>query len=72
MKDVFVVMCGVVAVLFISDFAIERSCNNYSMITGKEVTRMFLDDCYVKTEQGFQRWDEYKARSTASEGLSKD
>lgn len=45
-------------------------CKNYSQITQKETKYANFDACYVKTEQGFQHWDEYKIRAAASEGLS--
>lgn len=45
------------------------ACENYARITGKETRYANFDECYVKTAQGFQRWDEYKARALASEGL---
>lgn len=44
-------------------------CNNYQEITGKKTKYASFDTCYVETVNGFQRWDEYKARSIASEGL---
>lgn len=44
-------------------------CSNYERIAGKETRYANFDTCYVKTAQGFQRWDEYKLRAAASEGL---
>ncbi len=43
------------------------TCSNYTEITGKQTRWVTLDECYVKTTNGWQRWDEYKARATASE-----
>jgi len=45
------------------------SCQNYSDVTGRATDYEWLDGCYVKTDSGWQRWSEYEARATASEGL---
>ena len=42
------------------------SCKQYAAITTKETKYSNFDACYVKTENGFQRWDEYTARATAN------
>ena len=42
---------------------------NYAEITGKETRFAAFDSCYVKTADGWQRWDEYRVRAAASEGL---
>jgi len=44
-------------------------CEEYSAITGKNTRYVQFDSCYIKTPDGYQRWSEYKARATASEGL---
>lgn len=44
-------------------------CSNYQKVTGKETKYVLFDTCYVQTADGFQRWDEYKIRAAASEGL---
>lgn len=44
-------------------------CGNYEKATGKATKWIFMDDCYVQTDAGWQRWDEYKDRAIASEGL---
>jgi hypothetical protein len=46
-----------------------HQCNNYSEVTGKRTDYRVLDSCYVETAEGWQRWDEYKNRAIASEGL---
>ena len=46
------------------------TCDNYKEITGKNTKHASFDSCYVETDEGYQRWDEYMLRSTASEGLS--
>ena len=46
-------------------------CESYSRITGKNTKWNTLDECYVQTADGWQRWDEYTKRAIASEGLSK-
>jgi hypothetical protein len=58
-------------VLFAGNAAGAYQCNNYAELTGKETRWVTLDTCYIKTERGWQRWDEYIARGIASEGLSK-
>ena len=47
----------------------QYTCNNYERVTGKETKWVFMDECYVSTTVGWQRWDEYKDRAIASEGL---
>ena len=47
-------------------------CENYQEITGKKTQYASFDTCYIETGNGFQRWDEYKARSIASEGLKRE
>ena len=42
-------------------------CNNYAKITGKETRWAMFDACYIKTKQGFQRYDEYKMRAITNE-----
>lgn len=44
-------------------------CANYERITGKETKFAAYDICYIKTADGWQRWDEYTRRAVASEGL---
>lgn len=44
-------------------------CGNYEEVTGKATKWIFMDECYVQTDAGWQRWDEYKDRAIASEGL---
>lgn len=44
-------------------------CENYEKVTGKATKWVFMDECYVQTNVGWQRWDEYKDRAIASEGL---
>ena len=46
-------------------------CNNYQRVTGVQTKYVALDTCYVHTAKGWQRWDEYKTRAIASEGLAK-
>lgn len=45
-------------------------CSNYQDVTGKETKYFWFDSCYINTASGWQRYDEYKARIIASEGLS--
>ena len=48
----------------------QYQCTNYQVATSKETKFVPFDTCYVKTKDGWQRWDEYKLRAAASEGLS--
>lgn len=50
---------------------IRYQCSNYEIVTGKETRYVNYDACYIKSAQGFERWDEYKGRSIASEGLTR-
>lgn len=38
-------------------------CYSYQKVTGIETKWRFLNACYVKTPNGWQRWDEYKLRN---------
>ncbi len=72
---IFGVIIGLMTAIFapiiaIAEIGSRYTCSNYEKTTGKETTYLTLDSCYVKTDAGWQRWDEYKNRSTASEGLS--
>lgn len=58
-------------VIYLGNKYSSYQCSNYSRITGKETIYAEFDTCYIKSEQGYQRWDEYKARAIASDGLSK-
>lgn len=46
------------------------TCHNYEQVTGIETKYKLMDACYVSTADGWQRWDEYKVRATASEAFS--
>lgn len=59
------------AIAILSNAYTEYQCNNYQQVAGKETKYAAFDACYVKTDGGWQRWDEYKARAIASEGLGK-
>jgi hypothetical protein len=58
------------ALFLVSDQYVQYQCGNYTRATGKETRYMRFDSCYINTESGWQRWDEYKMRAAASEGLS--
>ena len=51
------------------NYFVYRSCLNYSEVTGRATVYKHFDSCFVQTPQGYQRWDEYKNRAIASEGL---
>lgn len=55
-----------VVVLGIGNFGGSYTCKNYQDVTGITTKWVAVDACYVKTSKGWQRWDEYKARGTAS------
>lgn len=57
-------------IIIVADIGSRYACNNYEKTTGKETRYLLLDSCYVKTDTGWQRWDEYKNRASASEGLN--
>ncbi len=44
-------------------------CGHYETMSGKQTSFEWFDGCYVKTDSGWQRWQEYKFRAAASEGL---
>jgi hypothetical protein len=56
-------------IMIIGHFYGKYQCANYQDITGKETRFAAFDICYIKTADGWQRWDEYTKRAAASEGL---
>ena len=66
----FIVVVGIFLV-GINEFT-RYQCNNFHRITGKNVKYANMDACYIETPTGYQRWDEYKLRAAASEGLLKN
>ena len=66
---VFILMAFVAVSAIGTNAYMKYQCKNYARITGKETRYAEFDICYVETDRGFQRWDEYKARAVASEGL---
>ena len=65
------IIVGLLIVFLGGNEYVRYQCNNFQRITGKTVRYAQFDACYVETPTGFQRWDEYKLRSAASEGLLK-
>ena len=70
-KDLAVIL-GLILVLIGGFMAVVNEygayqCKNYAKITGKETHWMTFDVCYIKTKQGFQRYDEYKMRAVTNE-----
>jgi hypothetical protein len=65
-----VMLVGIVLVVGPSNWHGSYQCRKYETITGKATKWVPLDECYVQTADGWQRWDEYKLRAVASEGLS--
>lgn len=55
--------------IFVSNYWESYRCGNYEKITGKATKWVFVDACYIQTDAGWQRWDEYTDRAIASEGL---
>ena len=69
---ILTVLIGIFSLFIISAEMYGRYvCSNYEDMTAKQTNWVAFDSCYVLTDAGFQRWDEYKSRVTASEGLSK-
>ena len=66
-----VVMFGLGVLVALVELHADYECSNYQRITGIETKRKTLDQCYVKTSSGWQRWDEYQARSVTNEGRAK-
>ena len=48
----------------------QYTCDTYQEITGKPTKYVNFDVCYIKTEAGWMRYPEYKARWTAHQGLT--
>jgi hypothetical protein len=63
-----VVVSGVV---LLSNWYGDYQCGKYEMVVGKQTKWITFDECYVQVNNGWQRWDEYKIRAAASEGLKR-
>jgi len=61
----------IIALIVGADRFISYTCGNYQDMTGKPTKYVFMDSCYVKTPSGWQRYDEYIARSVTNEGERK-
>lgn len=59
------------AVFIAGHFYGEYQCGKYSQITGKETVWAAFDSCYIKESGTWMRWDEYKIRFMAYDGLKK-
>ena len=59
----------IVGTIWLLNMYSQYQCSNFGETTGQETKYMPFDACYVNTAAGWQRWDEYIARATASEGL---
>ena len=44
-------------------------CNSFGKMSGHQVMWVFADDCYVKVNEHYIRYDEYQARAVAKNGL---
>ena len=44
-------------------------CNSFGKMSGHQVMWVFADDCYVKVNEHYIRYDEYQARAVAKDGL---
>ena len=62
---------AIFGIVFFANEVSKYQCESYSKITAKETKYNNWDICYIKTQEGWQRWDEYKYRSISSEGLKK-
>jgi hypothetical protein len=59
----------IVGVLLLANFYGEYICGSYSEMTGKATKYQTLDSCYINTENGWQRYDEYKMLNIAKDSL---
>lgn len=64
-------MAVIGGIFVLSNWYGSYQCGKYEAITGKATKWVTLDECYVQTADGWQRWDEYKIRAAASEGLKR-
>lgn len=62
----FILFLGFLAVMIPVNFINKYQCDNYQDITSITTRWVAFDACYIKTDKGWQRWDEYKARVTAN------
>jgi hypothetical protein len=68
---IVVLVIGLVfgALVYGVDRYVNYQCNQYEKVTGRTTEYVLFDSCYIQTADGMQRWSEYVARATASEGL---
>ena len=66
--SIFVI--GVFVILLIGHLYSDYVCSNYEVITGIETKHVVMDTCYLNTENGWQRYDEYIARVTTKDSLN--
>jgi hypothetical protein len=73
MKELIIFICLIigtpVGLIILENSFQEYQCNQYEEITGKETKYSPFDKCYISTENGWQRWDEYKVRVIAKDSL---
>lgn len=61
-----------VAAGLLANALVSYECSSYERVTGKETKYAYFDSCYIKTADGWQRWEEYKARAVTNESKASD
>ena len=56
-----------IGLVTIGNFYARYQCAQYEKLTSISTTYSNWDICYVETESGLQRWDEYKMRVITNE-----
>lgn len=51
---------------WLAQLELSYKCNNYQKITGTPTMVVFLDSCYVRSNNRWMRWDEYKILNATS------
>lgn len=69
MKELTIVTFIIIGITALSNEYVRYQCNQYEEITGKETKYSHFDSCYISTENGWQRWDEYKVRVIAKDSF---
>ena len=65
-----IVTCSITSLILFAFYSSGRyKCNSFGKMSGHQVMWVFADDCYVKVNGRYIKYDEYQARAVAKDGL---
>lgn len=75
LKEAFEIFGPIVATIIVALVLGEaygaHVCSSHQDITGQNTKRIMFDSCYVEHDGVYLRWEDYKNRMIAKEGLNK-